>query len=104
MKKIYFVRHQAHGIVSEFPFLKHPTQTQVEAVRKFCFNIHGFGHAKTPDQPYWTKVVEVNTVGDEVPEVPDRELTVVGKPGAATSSTSQFSVEGTGVITPAGKS
>ncbi len=68
--KLYFVRHQAHGIVHEFPFAEAPTQNQVAAVAKHCFAIHGFGHKKTPDVPYWTKVVEIDVLGpDDMPVV-----------------------------------
>jgi hypothetical protein len=98
MAKIYFVRHQAHGIVHEYPFASHPTADQVEAVRKFCFNVHGFGHPKTPKEPYWTRVVERDVLGDEVPAVPERKLGVAGKSGVAEADAPEFAVSGTGVV------
>lgn len=100
MNKIYYVRHQAHGVVHEFPFRASPTQNQIEAVRKYCFNIHGFGHMKTPGEPYWVKVVEVPLLGDEVPEVPDRDMSESGVPGVALSSAEHIGTKGTGLITP----
>lgn len=98
-KKIYFVRHQAHGIVSEFPFEAEPSDEQVKLVVKWCFNIHGFGHSKTPDKPWWTMVVERDVLGaNDLPSVPDRELSVVGAPGAGKSSTEVFKATGVGFV------
>lgn len=100
MAKIYFVRHQAHGIVADFPFSEHPSKEQVAAVAKWCFNIHGFGHAKTPDQPYWTRVVDFDLLGaSDIPKVEERVLGVAGEPGAARSSSSTFVASGTGHVT-----
>lgn len=106
MAKIYFLQHQAHGVVFEYPFAATPTDKQTEAVRKFCFQLHGFGHAKTPTEPYWMRVLEIDVVGDEVPDVPDRELSAVASPekGAARAAARPSGVSGTGwvsdVITP----
>jgi hypothetical protein len=103
MAKIYFVRHQAHGVVWEYPFAIHPTQEQVAAVAKFCFNHHGFGHAKTPERPYWTRVEEVTVVeSGQIPDVPDRVLGVAGEPGAARAELSRSGVSGVGTITTKG--
>jgi hypothetical protein len=98
MDKIYFVRHQAHGIVHEFPFAKHPTQAQVAAVNKWCFQLHGFGHAKTPGEPYWTKVVERDVLADEVPVVADRVLTEAGKANEAATKAGEFGIAGVGQV------
>ncbi len=100
MAKIYFVRHQAHGIVADFPFYEHPSAEQVAAVAKWCFNIHGFGHLKTPKEPYWTRVVSFDLLGvNDVPQVPDRSLTVMGDAASARSAASPFVAEGTGHVT-----
>ena len=99
MKKIYFVRHQAHGIVSDFPFETSPSEEQVALVAKWCFHIHGFGHPKTPEAPWWTMIVERDVYGPaDLPKVPDRELSVAGEPGTAKSSTSVFVASGTGHV------
>lgn len=99
MDKIFYVRHQAHGVVHEFPFAQSPSDEQIELVRKFCFQLHGFGHAKTPDEPYWVRIVEVAVFGPkDLPEVPDRDLSVVGEPGTAKSKASPFVAHGTGVV------
>jgi hypothetical protein len=103
MAKIYFVRHQAHGIVHEFPFAEAPTQNQVEVVARFCFQSHGFGHAKTPDQPYWTRVVEVDVLGPgELPAVPERVLAPAGEQGVARVAAGGAVISGSGTITPKG--
>jgi hypothetical protein len=100
MAKIYFVRHQAHGVVHEFPFTEPPTQNQVAAVAKFCFQSHGFGHPKTPDQPYWTKVIERDVLGaDEMPDVPERVLGPAGEAGVAVAEAGKVVVSGAGTVT-----
>lgn len=100
MAKIYFLQHQAHGVVHEYPFAAPPTEEQTKAVRKFCFQLHGFSHAKTPKEPYWIKVLEIDVVGDEVPEVPDRELSAVSSStkGAVMTSANAAAVSGTGRV------
>jgi hypothetical protein len=101
MAKIYFVRHQAHGVVYEYPFAEHPTQEQVAAVNRFCFNHHGFCHSKTPGEPYWTKVEEVDVVAPNgVPDVPERKLGPVGEPGKGKAAAGEFGITGVGTITP----
>lgn len=102
MAKIYFVRHQAHGIVHEYPFAQHPTQNQIDAVRRYCFQAHGFGHAKTPDEPYWMKVVEVEVLGDEIPDVPERVLGPAGEDGVGRAEGPKVFVSGAGTITQKG--
>lgn len=103
MAKVYFVRHQAAGVVWKFPFSEHPTETQVAAVAKDCFHDHGFGHSKTPDEPYWTTVVEVDVLGaEDAPTVRERSLSVVSAPGVAAADAPQLAVSGSGTVTPAG--
>lgn len=99
MKKIYFVRHQAHGVVSEFPFEESPSEEQVKLVARWCFHIHGFGHSKTPGTPWWTKIVVFDVYGPgDLPEVPERELAVAEAPGGAKSAASMFVATGTGNV------
>jgi len=102
MEKIFFVRHQAHGVVHQFPFAQHPTQEQVDAVKRYCFQLHGFGHPKTPEEPYWVRVVETPVLGDELPEVPERVLAPAGEQGVGRAATGELSVSGVGTITPKG--
>ncbi len=99
MAKVYFVRHQAHGIVADFPFAETPTEVQLDAVKRYCFHIHGFSHPKTPTEPYWVKVVEFDVLGPgEVPSVPERALGLASTPGVATAEMTATGVSGTGVV------
>jgi hypothetical protein len=77
MAKIYLVRHQAQNVVHQFPFAQPPTPEQLAAVSRFCFQSWGRSHEKTPDEPYWVKVIEVDLLGpNDVPDVPDRALSL----------------------------
>lgn len=101
MAKVYFLRHQAHGIVHEYPFVASPSDEQQAAVRQFCFNMHGFSHAKTPSEPYWMRVIEVEVLGPkDAPDVPKRDLSVVSEHGAGETSIPGRTIHGTGVVDP----
>lgn len=94
MAKVYLARHQAAGYLTDFVFTKPPSDKQMEAIKKLCFQRHGEKHPKT-EEPYWITVEERALVGDEVPDVPDRDLSTVSSavmPGA------QVQAEGT--VTP----
>lgn len=101
MAKIYLIRHQAKGVVHEFPFAQEPSAEQLAAVKKLCFQSFGFGHPKTPTEPYWLRVVEIDLLGpDEVPHVPDRDLsTVPMAPGEARAEIPTQTVSGSGHVT-----
>lgn len=105
MNKIYFLRHQANGVVHEFPFAEPPTEAQMKAVMRLCFMRHGGSHKKTPDEPFWTRVVEVELLGpNDIPDVPERVLTGVSVPGVGKADTNEVSASGTGhVEVPADK-
>jgi hypothetical protein len=53
--KVYFLRHQAAGILSEFPFASPPTDEQIEAFARILRTRHGEEHPKTRE-PYWLRV------------------------------------------------
>lgn len=98
MSKVYFVRHQAAGILFELPFAQSPTDEQLAACAARCFRVHGFGHPKTPTEPYWVRVEEFDVLGpDAIPSVPEITLSVASAAGAT-----EFSVSGAGEVTPAG--
>ncbi|HEU4544332.1 MAG TPA: hypothetical protein VFR23_24590 [Jiangellaceae bacterium] len=79
MKTIHYVRHQAAGILTDFPFESAPSQAQMAALQKLCFQRHGAKHPKTAE-PYWLKAVEVKVLGaGDVPTVPDRSLSVANE-------------------------
>lgn len=98
MAKIYLVRHQAGGVLHDYPFAAPPSEKQLAALGKLCFQSHGAAHPKSKE-PYWLKAVEVDVLGpNEVPAVPERSLSVANAAGAA-----EFSVTGTGTVTPGEK-
>jgi hypothetical protein len=100
MAKLYYVRHQAAGIVYEFPFSQPPSEKQQRAVARFCFQKVGrISHEKTPDKPYWTRIVEVELLGpDELPDVPERVLTGVTVAGAGKADAGEVTANGTGHV------
>lgn len=96
MAKVFFIRHQAGGVMHEFPFAAEPTADQQAAVYKVCRQRFGVSHAKTPDEPYWARVVEVELLdGDTVPEVPEQ-----GKDTANVAGLGPIAVIGRGTVTP----
>jgi hypothetical protein len=98
MSKIYFVRHQAAGVLTDYPFASSPTDKQLEALSRLCFQRHGATHPKG-DSAYWTRVVELDVLGpNDIPEVPERDLSSVSAGGSA--SASEFTVSGVGTVTP----
>jgi hypothetical protein len=100
MAKIYMVRHQANGLVHEYPFAQKPTEAQLDAISRLCFQRHGFSHPKTPDEPYWTRIVEVDLLGpNDAIEVPERDLSAVSVPGAAVAASGLYGVSGAGHVT-----
>ena len=71
MAKVFFVRHQAAGVMHEFPFADHPSNAQLVAVLKIAEQRHGASHPKTKEA-YWARVVDLDLIGDEVPEVAEQ--------------------------------
>ena len=55
--KIYLLRHQAAGVLWEFPFRSKPTDSQLAAAQSRCAHLHGSHHAKTKE-PLWLRVIE----------------------------------------------
>ncbi len=96
--KIYLVRHQAHGVVDKFPFSAYPTEAQQAKVWSYCFGIHGASHPKTPSEPYWLSVAEVEVLGpDDMPEFEAPGLRSVTSQALA----GEMSASGVGTVTPA---
>lgn len=68
--KVYYVRHQAGGVCTEYPFSLPPSELQVKAVERIMAARHGARHAKTK-KVYWTRVVEAEMLGpNDVPQPP----------------------------------
>ncbi len=98
--KIYFIKHQAHGVVWEYPFSADPTEAQLERVWQYCFSIHGASHQKTPGEPYWQQVVSSEVLGpDAAPAFEPAGL----KMKTSTSSAGEVLVTGKATVTPAPK-
>ena len=101
MAKIYFLRHQAAGLISKYPFSDVPTDVQIDAVKRECFQLLGPSHPKT-GEPYWLKVVEQDVLGPgDVPDVPERALSSVSPGVRATGGgdPEEFTVQGVGTVT-----
>lgn len=96
--QIFFLRHQAGGVLHKYPFTAPPTSAQKAAVWKECFQSHGEMHPKehlnedgvtTHKKPYWTfddprALVTVDVLGpNDVPAVEDRDLRKVNEAAAA---------------------
>jgi len=95
MSKVYFVRHQAAGILTDYPFSAPPTDRQMSTLSRLCFQRHGATHPKG-DQAYWTRIVELEMLGPDAElDVPERELGTVNAAGAK-----EFGVSGVGTVTP----
>lgn len=94
MSKIYFVRHQAGGVMHEYPFASEPTTAQKDAVVKLCTQRFGLSHPKTKE-PYWARVEDVELLADGVPEIPEQ-----GGETANVAGLGLMQVSGRGVVTP----
>lgn len=68
MKTIFFLRHQAGGILAEWPFLSPPTEAQRKPIEDLMTRRYGSQHPKTKE-PYWTKVESVSVIVGEIPRV-----------------------------------
>ena len=94
--KIYFVRHQAAGVVSKYPFAEPPTEEQITAVCRECEPHWGAEHPKT-GEAYWAIPVEAELLGPtDIPKPPEPE-----QPSAESAAAMpQFVASGTGTVTP----
>ena len=77
--KVYYVRHQAAGIVADvdgkpYAFKQQPNDMQLAALKRICIARHGEIHKKR-DTEWWMKVVEADVIGNEVPAIPEPETT-----------------------------
>ena len=95
MASIFYVRHQAAGVLHDYPFAAPPTKEQRDALASICFRSHGETHPKSKKK-YWLRVVEVPVLGtsDEVKEPDLVPANMGGEAGAQ-----QFEVSGTGTVT-----
>lgn len=81
MSTIYYVRHQAGGVMHAFPFSSPPTDAQIAGVVAHAERQVGGRkvHSKT-GEPYWHRIEEVSVLGpddtipDPAPPAPPPEL------------------------------
>lgn len=94
MAKVFFVRHQAAGFLTDFPFAQAPTPKQFAALAAYCEVRHGTKHPKT-GEAYWLGVVEVVLLGKD--DAPMTGPVAVGD-DSAKASASEFGVSGSGRV------
>jgi hypothetical protein len=93
---VYLVRHQAAGLLTSHIFLAPPTDEQVAPLRAECERLHGKIHPKR-QTPYWIEIEEARLLKGEIPVFPKREE---GGGKANVAGVPNFSVSGTGTVTP----
>jgi hypothetical protein len=76
--KLYFVRHQAAGVLHDTPFAAPPSGTELALLLARCEASHGKTHPKT-GAAYWAKVICVDT--DKPVDHPERSRTHGGVNG-----------------------
>lgn len=103
--KIYYARHQSLGVLTQFPFLEHPSAEQLAAVRGICDASQGTHHPKErvkPEDvrvPYWMRVVEETVYGPtDIPSAPVAP-TSAQVSGSAASGIGDVTVSATGRVT-----
>ena len=95
--KVYFFRHQAAGVLYDFPFAEQPSDSQLEALARRCAAVHGACHPKSPDVPYWTRIEERDVVA---------AADAIAPPGPSAGGVlsaagmGEFIVSGTGTVKP----
>lgn len=92
--QIYFVRHQAAGVLYGYPFTDRPTVAQLDALTAHCRSRHGDVHPKT-GEPYWSRVVAVDVLApDDMPMLPEAG----GNVALAAASAQPFAISGVGHV------
>jgi hypothetical protein len=98
MSKIYLVRHQAEGLLWQFPFAAPPTEAQQAVLQARCDRVHGPKHPKT-EEPYFFKVVELSLL--DATDVPAVAVAVSGDSASGgKSEAGLFGSSGAGTVTP----
>lgn len=95
MAKVYFVRHQAAGVLWDCPFSAAPGAAQLDALKQRCEQRHGESHPKS-GEAYWLTVVEIPVLGAlDMPDVSQSDGGV-----SSSASAGEFVASGTGVVIP----
>ena len=95
MSKVYYFRHQAAGVMYEFPFTEAPSELQLAPLRKLCAARYGDTHPKTSEK-FWGKVVDYEVVSG----IPKVEQPAEGgpPPGRGSAGSTEFQISGTGTV------
>jgi hypothetical protein len=93
---VYFIRHQAAGVLHEFPFAEHPTGKQLLAVERALARVHVRAPGK---EPWWVKVEEVHLLDSKALPLAAKPPPLPLKHGAA-AEFAKFQVSATGAAQP----
>lgn len=89
--RVYYLRHQATGVLHEYPFAQPPTAEQLAPLLAECRRLHGDDSPK--GAPWWTRVVDVEAFGPgDVPQFV--------RPDTAPMVIPNIAIRGTGIVTP----
>ena len=81
---VFFLRHQAAGIVHDHPFASRPTDAQIAPLRSLLEWRHGAAHPRT-GQAYWMDVVAIEVHEDGAIPVVDIPAGAPGPRGRASA-------------------
>ncbi len=83
--KVYFLRHQAAGVLDDLPFAEPPTDMQRAAVMRNLRVRYGT-HLPRTGEPYWLIVVERDVLGPlDVPDFEPPSATIPGNTASVAS-------------------
>lgn len=69
--KVFFLRHQAEGVLHAYPFATRPTPEQCAPLLEACAQKWGAGHPKT-GEPFGFWIVELEAIAEgELPKLPE---------------------------------
>ena len=89
--RVYFLRHQAAGVLHELPFKAEPNELQIAAVKAHCVRRWGKEHPKTGR--YWLRIVHFSVLASNIPEF---DTPAPGKDNGATAP--KYGVSGAGTV------
>lgn len=88
--KVFFLRHQAEGVLHAYPFATRPSPEQLQPLLEACERKWGPGHPKTGD-PFSFFIVELDAIAEgELPKLPE--------PPVAAPSVQPFTISAVGHV------
>jgi len=95
--KLYFLRHQAAGVLHEWPFTEPPSEVQLAPILARLMVLYGLSHPKTKAS-YWTRIVEAEALGpNDIPNAPIPGAPS-GEPGTGRGAVTGLVGGGTGSV------